>query len=290
VPRPDFLGHPRLRRASQISHYATAAAVEALGTDCMKVKAGELSLGLIYCVTSGCITYTRRFYDEVLKNPATASPLLFPETVFNAPAGHLAAVLGTRAPALTLVGDQGTFLLGLATAGDWLSRQVVDACLVVGAEELDWVMAYAVGLLDAGAIAGDGAGALYLRQERIVPNQIELAAVTSPVLYANRRSRLEAARQAMAELPKLVNPVTTLLCDGLQGSIKTDQVEQAAWDGWSGPRISPKRVLGEGLMASVGWQCAVALDLLSRGEYLAANVSVVGCNQQAIGALFRRCP
>ena len=40
------------------------------------------------------IRYSERFFGEVLENPATASPMLFPETVMNAPASHMAAYLG----------------------------------------------------------------------------------------------------------------------------------------------------------------------------------------------------
>src|SRR6266568_1887131 len=96
-PRPDFLTHARLRRTSPITQYAVAAALEALGNDAARVSGGSLRLGIIFCVMTGCVNYSRRFYDETLKDPATASPLVFPETVFNAPASHLAALLGTTA-------------------------------------------------------------------------------------------------------------------------------------------------------------------------------------------------
>jgi hypothetical protein len=44
--------------------------------------------------------------------------------------------------------------------------------------------------------------------------------------------------------------------------------------------------MGEGLMAASAWQCVAALDAMALGLYPAANVSVTGCNQQAIGARF----
>src|SRR4029079_15259432 len=122
----------RLRRSSPISHFVVGAALEALGTDAPAVSAGPLRLGIVLWGMSGCVNYSRRFYDEVLKDPATAIPLVFPETVFNAPASHLAALLGTTAVNYTLVGDPGTFLQGLALAADWLSAKRVDGCLVVG--------------------------------------------------------------------------------------------------------------------------------------------------------------
>ena len=57
--------------------------------------------------------------------------------------------------------------------------------------------------------------------------------------------------------------------------------------GGIGPALasSPKRIMGEGLMATAAWQC-VACEALARGRFQAANVSVVGANQQAIGVRF----
>jgi hypothetical protein len=77
-----------------------------------------------------------------------------------------------------------------------------------------------------------------------------------------------------------------LLCDGLGNSPRADGPELAAWRDWTGPRVSPKRILGEGLMAAAAWQCVAACDAVARGRFAAANVSLVGSNQQAIGARF----
>jgi hypothetical protein len=281
-PRPALLAHPRLRRASPISQYATFAAAESLGSDLESVQRGRLKLGLILCVTSGCVTYTRRFYDEVLKAPATASPLLFPETVFNAPASHIAAMLGTSAPAYTLLGDHGTFLTALALAADWLEQRIVDGCIVVAAEELDWLRAYAMELLDPQLSVSEGAGALYLSSTGYEEGLVEVSAITDPQLYTNLQSKSQAIRKAQAELGPLSEG--TLLCDGLQGSPKTDRQEAEVWGNWQGSRISPKRILGEALMASAAWQCIAVADLLHRQEHSEGVVSVAGCNEQAIMA------
>jgi hypothetical protein len=77
-----------------------------------------------------------------------------------------------------------------------------------------------------------------------------------------------------------------LLCDGLGGSPRADAPEAAAWSDWTGPRLSLKRILGEGLMAAAAWQCVAACDAVAGGQCAAANVSLVGGNQQAIGARF----
>ena len=168
--RPSFLSHTRLRRASSVTHYAVAAALEALGADAPKVTNGSLRLGIILCVMTGCVNYSRRFYSEVLNEPATASPILFPETVFNAPASHLAALLGTEAIHYTFVGDPGMFLSGLAVAKDWLAEERVDGCLVIGAEEIDWVTADAYRLFDRRTFLSEGASCAQLdRRRRCAP-------------------------------------------------------------------------------------------------------------------------
>lgn len=291
-PRPSFLANPRLRRTSPIAHYAVAAALEALGTDAAKVTSGALRLGIIYCALTGCVNYSRRFYDEVLKDPSTASPLVFPETVYNSPASHLAALIGTTGINYTLVGDPGTFLQGIALAADWLTDNRVDGCLVIGAEEMDWLTAGAVNLFSRKTIFSDGAGALYLRNSRNEEAQtdsVQLKAVTNSNLYTNQTGRAQAIRSAREELRDIHQPSGSLLCDGLQNVPHADRDESAAWQDWTGPRISVKKVLGEALMAAAAWQCVAAIDALVRKRYVAANVIIAGTNQQAIAAQFEVC-
>jgi hypothetical protein len=284
MPRPAFLAHARLRRTSPIAHYSVSAALEALGEDAAKVTSGALRLGIVYCALSGCVNYSRRFYDEVLKDPATASPLVFPETVYNSPASHLAALVGTTGINYTIVGDPGTFIQGLVLAADWLTDNRVDACLVIGAEEMDWLTAGAIHLYERKTIFSDGAGALYLRRDA-APNAVaQLKAVTDAHLYFGRQSRTEAVKLARAELNGSTG--RALLCDGLQGFSRADRDEETAWSDWSGPRLSPKKILGEGLMAAAAWQCVAAVDALAQKAYDAASVSVAGTNQQAIAAQF----
>lgn len=282
--RPSFMTHARLRRASPIAQHAAGAAIEALGADISRVNQQPASLGVVLCVLSGGVNYSRRFYDETLKDPTAASPLVFPETVFNAPASHVAAILGTTGINYTLVGDQGTFLLGLALAADWLSSNQVDGCLVVGAEESDWLTADAFRRFERRIVLADGAGALYLKRRTTENAAIELAAITNSYSFSSRSARIRAAHAVRAELPG-AGP-HYVLCDGMQGLARLDAAESLAWNDWSAVRLSPKTILGEGLAASAAWQCVAAIDALQQGHYRAANVSVVGCNQQAIGAQF----
>jgi len=283
--RPQFLAHPRLRRSSPITHYAAAAALEAVG----ELRTGQNDghrLGLVVCLHSGCVQYSCRFYEEALKDPAGASPLLFPETVFAAPASHIAALLGDTPLVYTFLGDPASFLQGLALGAAWLDEQRVDACLVVGAEETNWVRADALRHFDRDSVVSSGAGALCLSHRPELSAGVELTLITEPQTYTRRRDRLLAAQAMRSQLGE--NGVGELLCDGLGECSKADIAESAAWHDWNGPRLSPKRILGEGHMAAATWQCVAACDAVSGGRFPAARVSLVGCNQQAIGARFCR--
>lgn len=284
--RPPFLAHARLRRTSPIAQYVVSAALEALGANSTTSQNGGGRLGIVFCAMAGCVNYSKRFYDETLRDPTTASPLVFPETVFNAPASHLAAMLGATACNYTLVGDPGTFLQGLALGADWLNAKRVDACLVIGAEELDWIVAEAFHYFSNEGTMGAGAGALYLRRCEDVAATVRLDAITASHPFSQAHTRAQAAVAAKHELGN--GSSTALLCDGVQGVPRLDHAETEAWQSWTGARLSVKKFLGEAFMAASAWQCVAAVDALVHGTYQAAVVSVVGCNQQAIAARFVR--
>ena len=194
--RPEFLAHPRLRRTSPITHYAAAAALEAVAGLRANPAAKNFRLGIVVCLQSGCVQYSCRFYDETLKNPATASPLVFPETVYAAPASHVAALLENVVLAYSLVGDPSAFLQGVALGAQWLEENRVDACLVIGAEETNWIIADALWHLDRRAIVTAGAGALCLCRDAKLSTGVELSAITDAHTYSARQNRMQAA-QAM---------------------------------------------------------------------------------------------
>ncbi|MDP9003675.1 MAG: hypothetical protein M3N12_02670, partial [Verrucomicrobiota bacterium] len=134
--------HPRLRRSSAISRFAAAAGLAALEDAGVKLDQETAArTALIFAVSNGGVVYTKRFYHDIVESGAkAASPLLFPETVFNAPASHLAAILGIDGASYTLVGDSAVGILALKMAEDLMASEALDRCLVVGAEEADWLL------------------------------------------------------------------------------------------------------------------------------------------------------
>ncbi len=283
VSRPWFLGHGRLRRASAISRYMVSAGLEAMGIGDAAGQPSTDRLGIVFCVFSGCVNYTRRFFDETLRDPATASPLIFPETVFNAPTSHLAALLGANGPCYTLVGDQSAFVCGLQLAAEWLADDWVDDCLVVAAEEGDWLTADALRHFSRGVILGEGAGAIRLRREK---SRTKLQTITAVVPCSGPSERHRAAWQIRAMM--YPGEGLTGLSDGLVGCGSFDRAEAAVWSEWAGPRISVKTLLGEGLAAGGAWQCLAALELLESTSATRVWVPAIGMNQQAVAAAWDR--
>ena len=280
TPRPAFFSNPRLRRASPIAHYAVAATLDAT----QKAKG---RVGVIACFQSGCVQYSHRFFEETLQDPSTASPLLFPETVFAAPASHIATLIAGTPSATTIVGDPAAYLQGMALGVQWLEDNTVDACVVIGAEELSWLLGDALRLFDSAAILGCGAGAVCLTLDPALSIGVELAGITDAHSYTKQQNRTRAANAMRRQLPSSAQDL--MLFDGISGERRLDGPENAAWRDWSGPRLSAKKILGEGFMAAGAWQCVAACDAVAQNRCSSALVSLVGCNQHAIGAQFSKC-
>jgi 3-oxoacyl-(acyl-carrier-protein) synthase len=133
---------PRLRRSGEISLLGVSAGLAALADAGVPLE--EASRGaIVFSIACGGVVYTRRFYHEVRTEGANvASPLLFPETVYNAPASHLAALLKIDGRDYTLVGDSSVGLSALHFASQLLAIDpTLPFCVVVGVEEADWVLA-----------------------------------------------------------------------------------------------------------------------------------------------------
>jgi 3-oxoacyl-(acyl-carrier-protein) synthase len=290
VPETAVAGvrYPRLRRASVISRFAAAA-----GLDALRAAGVELSLqnaertALIFAISNGGVTYTKRFYHEIVgKGAQAASPLLFPETVFNAPASHLAAILGVTGATYTLVGDGTVGLAAVAMAEELMANEALDYCLVVGTEEIDWLLcdAYRRWRLlrlappiepfsrqNHGMILSEGAGAIALGRDGFVT--IESA---HPSGYFRRRA--EAQKILRCILCDLHQNQIDLIISSANGTF-VDQAESQALQ-----KVVPnafvytgKPALGESVGASGLWQIILAAQALLSKEIppvLHANQSV----------------
>lgn len=305
--------HPRLRRSSAISRFAVVAGLAALEDAKLKLDVDTAArTALIFAVSNGGVIYTKRFYHEIVESGAqAASPLLFPETVFNAPASHLSAILGINGASYTLVGDGAVGILALKMAEDLMRNDMLDHCLVVGAEEADWLLcdAYRKWRLlrsippiepfrtpPKGTILSEGAGAILLSRTGSIRLE-KIAAGT------NFRKQSEAGGAVEKIFAELCEGETDLVVASANGTF-VDAAEHAAIErNCPNARVlAMKGALGESVGASSLWQtiCGaqslrtqlVPADLLYREKGRAdlstaqlrnAVVSVCGLNQQVAG-------
>ena len=279
VPESAIAGfaHPRLRRASVISRFAAAAGLDAL-------RAAGLGPGshngertaLIFAVSNGGVIYTKRFYSNIVESGAqSASPLLFPETVFNAPASHLAAILGITGATYTLVGDGAVGLAAVKMAEDLMANEALDYCLVVGTEEIDWLLcdAYRRWRLlrssppiesfseqQRGMILSEGAGAILLAREG--PFTIECAHPGG--CFSKRAEAGDILKQILSDLSETQIDFVISSANGtFVDQAESEAIGQIVPDALV---YTGKPALGESVGAAAVWQVILAAQALRSAE------------------------
>lgn len=285
----DHLGrNPRLRRSSPISYFAVAAALNALENAGLAITpATAARIAIVFAVTDGSVVYTRKFYDQIVKQGANAaSPLLFPETVYNAPASHLADQLGVDGITYTLVGDGATGLAAVQMAEDLLALEQADHCIVVACEELDWILceAYRTWRLTRTPLA-EGAAALVLTRD-----QGRLSVRASGAIPFFRQRDAAAALEKAAGFMGPVGPVDFIVtCE--EGSFRGRAVAaalQRILRAPSQPASQTQAAFGEMLAAGSLVNLIVAALRLEKEGGRRALIPAIGFNYQAAAAMIER--
>jgi 3-oxoacyl-[acyl-carrier-protein] synthase II len=277
APPEKITRHPRLRRSSAITRYSVSAALEALADAGHDPAAPPPGLGVLYIMMNGCVNYTGRFFQEVLQNPAQASPLIFPETVFNAPASHVASFLGIDGVVSTLVGSPNSIMEALDTATFWINSGIVEECLLIAGEECDWLSTEGLTYYHPDLVASEGAGAILLSASGHGP---QVSAMTGPLGYLSWRERCNLLPELAAQTLAQLHGEATLI-DDRTGIAKLDRAEAAAWSGrtWNAV-LSPKYVLGESMGASSALQLVLG-TLAVRQTQQPVVISMPGANTAA---------
>ncbi len=271
----DVARLPRLRRSSVISHFAVAAALDALkdaGCGCNPLTE---RLAVVFAATNGGVIYTRRFFEDVSKSGTQAgSPLLFPETVYNAPASHIAAVAGINGVVTTLVNDASVGADAIAAASDLIDAGDCDRCLVVAAEEADWAICEAYAAWKLGTIFSEGAAAVLLGPGGNGPVVERIDAGAAFRSIAEARAMIgEFGMKSEAQI--IVSGASDTPFDEAEADLR-------------GPRFTPKKLFGEAFAASTLMQIAgAALALRGQPTGTRAFVPVVGFHGQVAALTLR---
>ena len=176
---------PRVyRRMSRISRMAVSSSVEALEDSRLNLDTLDRGrIAVIMGTAYGSSSHVEDFYMSLLRDgPRGAQPFLFPETVPNAPASHIAMFHAITGPNTTFCQNEISAENAILYAQNLLSQNLVDVVLVGGADELSAIQysCYdALGVLNkvkvandepmnpklgGGLILGEGAGVLVMER------------------------------------------------------------------------------------------------------------------------------
>jgi 3-oxoacyl-[acyl-carrier-protein] synthase II len=176
---------PRIyRRMSRISRMAVSSSVEALSDS--ELNAEELDkarIAVILGTAYGSSSRVEDFFVSLLRDgPRGAQPFLFPETVPNAPASHIAMFHGITGPNSTFCQNEISAENAMLYARNLLLGNIVDVVLAGGADELSPMQYHCYNDLGAlnkikiknhesvdpepggGLILGEGAGVLVMER------------------------------------------------------------------------------------------------------------------------------
>ncbi|MGD9896546.1 MAG: beta-ketoacyl synthase N-terminal-like domain-containing protein [Candidatus Methylacidiphilaceae bacterium] len=252
-----WAAEPRLRRAGAMAQFLVEAIEQALlGVS----KHEKCRLGLIAVFNNGNIAHTTRFFTGYRgQGRRFASPLLFPETVYNAATSHAAAVFGFGGPSCTLVGDESAWVEGIRMARIWLKLGCAPMVLVAAAEEVTAVTLDAFHsvrwLRRARPFRPAEGSAALLLTTRPRRGFFALADAPTSFPYRNRRELARAASNLARELPPGVPAYPTAEASWLE------PFEKAVLRHI--PCVEPFPYLGEAFAVSSGWHTIRAASLLS---------------------------
>lgn len=253
----------QLRRLDRCSRFAWAAAAQAFQDAGLDPRSGPGARTAVAGATlTGGSEATEAFLRPYFtRGPEGASPLVFPNCVANAAAGHLAVAFGLQGPSSTQLEREAGAFAALDQAARWLRLGFCDTALVVGMDGLFPMLSTvsgAAGLLarrgdperdsGRGFLPGEGAAALVLEREADARNRnarfrarLGALAHRSAVDSASRSGALaDAVAEACPGAPER-------WIGGANGHPRVDRLEaalRAARKGWPAP-LHPKLQWGE---------------------------------------------
>jgi 3-oxoacyl-[acyl-carrier-protein] synthase II len=181
----DFMEPRFYRRLSRQSRLAVAASIEAIKDSGLEISdLNRQRIGVVFGTAFGSTEQTDAFFVSLLDHgPQAAEPILFPDTVPNAPASHVAMYHGLQGPNSTFCQNHLSGECALAYGIALLEQDQADVVLVGGVDELSSILFHSLDSVCAlkpikqretlqpdkfpkgrGFIAGEGATCLVLER------------------------------------------------------------------------------------------------------------------------------
>ena len=161
----DFMEPRFYRRLSRQSRLAVAASIEAIKDSGLHITdQNRHRIGVVFGTAFGSTEQTDTFFVSLLDHgPQAAEPILFPDTVPNAPASHVAMYHGLQGPNSTFCQNHLSGECALAYGIELLEQDQADVVLVGGVDELSSILFHSL----------DSVGALksIQQEETLQPSQ-----------------------------------------------------------------------------------------------------------------------
>jgi len=133
----DIIDDRSFRRAADVSKYALAAIQLALRDAGLDSVAGEDS-AMVTAVTHGAMNYTQAYHRSLVTGGVEdISPILFSDSVLNAPAGNASICYGIQGAVHTIVGGTAASIKAAMMACRLIHEDGISRAVVVSAEEMN---------------------------------------------------------------------------------------------------------------------------------------------------------
>jgi beta-ketoacyl synthase-like protein len=170
----DVVPGLRTRRMDRLSAWAlvgSALAFKDAGVDSESLSGDRTAV--VSGTAFGCLDLTDEFQGALSTNASQAPPILFPETLSNLPASHVARQYGLRGPNLTLSAGRVSGEAALLQAVSLLRSGEADRALVLAGDTLNRALFewYEAASLLVPACSGESTAAPVRGRRRIVPGE-----------------------------------------------------------------------------------------------------------------------
>ena len=141
----DYINPMKIRRMDRDSQIAVASAVLALKDANLEITSENSSAcGVILGSGFTGLETTEAFHRGLIEHgPSGVNPMLFPNTVPNAPAGHISIELGITGPNSTITQKGATGEGAIGYAYSLLRHGKAKVILTGGVDELSWILFHA---------------------------------------------------------------------------------------------------------------------------------------------------
>ena len=260
----EYLGKKGLRAMSRAALMLATASKLALDDAGIAIDdSNSQSLGLVAGTMFGSVNAITAFdWSALADGPKYVNPMHFPNTVINAPSGHVGITSGMKGVNSTISAGLASGLIALDYAANLLREGRLNAVIAGGLEELCEESSLAIGHAISPAVLSEGAAMLVLETAASAEahGKVALARLTGfgsahpgremNTVAGGTRAAAAAIRNAL-DSAGISSSDVNLVVSSANGDSTVDEIDANALseviDSATGgvPRIQPKRQLGE---------------------------------------------